>query len=162
MWTFKYSSSHGARLRSWQEPEQELSMRYIKLGRTGLDVSPIALGCMTYGEPGRGYPSWSLAEDKARPLIKQAVEAGINFFDTANMYSQGSSEEILGRALKEFGARDDLVVATKLRNVMRPGPNGAGLSRKAIMAEIDHSLTRLGMDYVDLYQIHRLHPPTPV
>src|SRR3984885_7766506 len=131
MWTFKYSSSHGARLRSWQEPEQELSMRYIKLGRTGLDVSPIALGCMTYGEPGRGYPSWSLAEDKARPLIKQAVEAGINFFDTANMYSQGSSEEILGRALKEF-------------------------------AEIDNSLRRLGMDYVDLYQVHRMDPATPI
>ncbi|HEV7959284.1 MAG TPA: aldo/keto reductase, partial [Acidimicrobiales bacterium] len=105
-------------------------MRYIKLGRTGLDVSPIALGCMTFGEPGRGHPSWSLGEDESRPLIKQAIEAGINFFDTANMYSQGSSEEIVGRALADFADRDDIVVATKLRHPMRPGPNGAGLSRK--------------------------------
>jgi aryl-alcohol dehydrogenase-like predicted oxidoreductase len=137
-------------------------MKYIKLGKTGLDVSPIALGCMTYGDPGRGYPSWSLAEDKARPLIKQAVEAGINFFDTANMYSQGSSEEILGRALKEFAKRDEVVVATKVRHPMSPGPNGAGLSRKAIFAEIDNSLRRLGMDYVDLYQVHRMDPATPI
>jgi 1-deoxyxylulose-5-phosphate synthase len=137
-------------------------MQYVKLGRTGLDVSPICIGAMTYGDPARGHPVWSLDEETSRPLIRHAIEKGINFFDTANMYSQGSSEEILGRALKDFGARDDLVVATKLRNVMRPGPNGAGLSRKAIMTEIDHSLTRLGMDYVDLYQIHRLDPTTPL
>jgi aryl-alcohol dehydrogenase-like predicted oxidoreductase len=104
---------------------------------------------------------WSLDEDASRPLIRHAIEAGINFFDTANMYSQGSSEEILGRALKEFANRDDIVLATKLRHPMRPGPNGAGLSRKAIMTEIDHSLRRLGTDYVDLYQIHRADPMTP-
>jgi aryl-alcohol dehydrogenase-like predicted oxidoreductase len=137
-------------------------MRYIKLGNTGLDVSPIALGCMTYGEPERGHPVWSLPEEESRPLILQAVEAGINFFDTANMYSQGSSEEILGRALRDFADRDDVVIATKLRHPMRPGPNGAGLSRKAIFTEIDHSLRRLGTDYVDLYQIHRMDPSTPI
>jgi 1-deoxyxylulose-5-phosphate synthase len=137
-------------------------MRYIKLGRTGLDVSPIAIGAMSYGEPGRGHPVWSLGEDDSRPLIRHAVEAGINFFDTANVYSQGSSEEILGRALREFADRDDIVIATKARHPMRPGPNGKGLSRKAIMAEIDHSLRRLGTDYADLYQIHRLDNSTPL
>ena len=137
-------------------------MRYVKLGNTGLDVSPIALGCMTYGEPTRGHPAWSLPEDESRPLIKAAVEAGINFFDTANMYSLGSSEEIVGRALKEFADRDWLVIATKVRFPMRPGPNGSGLSRKAILAEIDHSLRRLGADYVDLYQIHRMDHTTPL
>jgi aryl-alcohol dehydrogenase-like predicted oxidoreductase len=137
-------------------------MRYSKLGSTGLEVSPIALGCMTYGEPGRGHPPWSLAEEASRPLIKQAVEAGINFFDTANMYSQGSSEEIVGRALADFTDRDEVVIATKVRHPMRPGPNGAGLSRKAIFAEIDHSLRRLGTDYVDLYQIHRMDTSTPI
>ena len=137
-------------------------MRYVKLGRTGLDVSPIALGCMTYGEPGRGHPSWSLGEEDSRRLIQQALEAGINFFDTANMYSQGSSEEIIGRALGDFGDRDDIVIATKLRHPMRPRPNGSGLSRKAIMTEVDHSLRRLGTDYVDLYQIHRMDHSTPI
>ncbi|MDT7774374.1 MAG: 1-deoxyxylulose-5-phosphate synthase [Pseudonocardiales bacterium] len=137
-------------------------MRYLKLGDTGLDVSPIALGCMTYGEPDRGHPTWSLTEGTSRPLIRQAVEAGINFFDTANMYSQGSSEEILGRALKDFADRDAVVIATKLRHPMRPGPNGSGLSRKAVFTEIDHSLRRLGTDYVDLYQIHRMDPATPI
>jgi aryl-alcohol dehydrogenase-like predicted oxidoreductase len=137
-------------------------MRYVKLGKTGLDVSPIALGCMTYGEPGRGHPVWSLDAEHSRPLIKQAIELGINFFDTANMYSQGSSEEILGGALKDFARRDQIVIATKLRHPMRPGPNGAGLSRKAIFAEIDHSLRRLGTDYVDLYQIHRMDQTTPI
>jgi aryl-alcohol dehydrogenase-like predicted oxidoreductase len=137
-------------------------MRYIKLGRTGLDVSPIALGCMTYGEPGRGHPVWSLGEEQSRPLIKHAVEAGINFFDTANMYSQGSSEEILGRALKDFARRDEVVIATKVRHPMHAGPNGAGLSRKAIFTEIDNSLRRLGTDYVDLYQIHRMDNRTPI
>jgi aryl-alcohol dehydrogenase-like predicted oxidoreductase len=137
-------------------------MDYIKLGSTGLDVSPIAIGAMTYGEPGRGHPVWSLGEDDSRPLIKHALEAGINLFDTANMYSLGSSEEILGRALRDFADRDEVVIATKVRHVMRPGPNGKGLSRKAIMTEIDHSLRRLGTDYVDLYQIHRLDPATPI
>src|SRR5277367_4419366 len=136
-------------------------MEYIKLGTTGLDVSPIAIGAMTYGEPGRGHPAWSLGEADARPLIRHALETGINFFDTANIYSQGSSEEILGRALKDFANRDDVVIATKLRHAMRPGPNGAGLSRKAVMTEIDHSLRRLGTEYVDLYQIHRADPTTP-
>lgn len=137
-------------------------MRYIKLGNTGLDVSPIAIGAMSYGEPERGHPVWSLGEAESRPLIRHALEAGINFFDTANMYSQGSSEEILGRALKDFANRDDIVIATKVRHPMRSGPNGKGLSRKAIMTEIDHSLRRLGTDYVDLYQIHRLDNTTPL
>ena len=137
-------------------------MRYIKLGSTGLEISPIALGAMTYGEPGRGYPAWSLREEDSRPLIKHALEAGINFFDTANMYSLGSSEEILGRALKDYANRDDVVICTKVRHTMRPGPNGQGLSRKAIMAEIDHSLRRLSTDYVDIYMIHRTDNQTPV
>ncbi|MFD5538621.1 aldo/keto reductase [Streptomyces sp. NPDC127079] len=136
-------------------------MQYIKLGTTGLDVSPIAIGAMTYGEPDRGHPVWSKGEQDARPLIQHALEAGINFFDTANMYSNGSSEEILGRALKDFADRDDVVIATKLRHPMRPGPNGRGLSRKAIMTEVDHSLRRLGTDYIDLYQIHRNDHSTP-
>src|SRR3984957_19699221 len=146
-----------------KEPEttqRGIVMRYVKLGASGLDFSSIAIGAMTYGEPGRGYPVWSLDEETSRPLIKHALDAGINFFDTANMYSQGSSEEILGRALKDFANRDEIVVATKLRHPMRPGPNGAGLSRKAIMTEIDHSLRRLGMGYVGIYQIHRADPTT--
>jgi aryl-alcohol dehydrogenase-like predicted oxidoreductase len=137
-------------------------MKYVKLGSSGLDVSPIAIGAMTYGEPGRGHPVWSLDEETSRPLIRHALEQGINFFDTANMYSQGSSEEILGRALRDFADRDSVVVATKLRHPMRDAPNGKGLSRKAIFSEIDHSLQRLGMDYVDLYQPHRMDPSTPL
>jgi len=137
-------------------------MQYITLGNTGLDVSPIAIGAMTYGDPERGHPVWSLDEDRSRPLIKHALERGINFFDTANMYSQGSSEEILGRALRDFADRDAVVIATKLRHPMRSGPNGKGLSRKAIMTEIDHSLRRLGTDYIDLYQIHRNDHNTPL
>jgi aryl-alcohol dehydrogenase-like predicted oxidoreductase len=137
-------------------------MRYLKLGTTGLDVSPIAIGAMTYGDPRRGHPVWSLDEDASRPLIKHALEAGINFFDTANMYSYGSSEEILGRALRDFADRDDVVIATKLRHPMRPGPNGRGLSRKAIITEAEHSLQRLGTDYIDLYQIHRNDHTTPL
>ncbi len=137
-------------------------MDYVKLGRTGLDISPIAIGAMTYGEPSRGHPVWSLPEEESRPLIRHALEAGINFFDTANIYSQGSSEEILGRAIKDFANRDEVVIATKLRHPMRAGPNGKGLSRKAVMAEIDHSLRRLGMDHVDVYIIHRLDPATPM
>lgn len=136
-------------------------MQYVKLGRTGLDVSPICIGAMSYGVPDRGHPYWSLPEPESRAMIRHALEAGINFFDTANLYSQGSSEEILGRALKDMANRDELVVCTKVRHEMRSGPNGRGLSRKAIMAEIDHSLTRLGMDYVDIYMIHRPDTTTP-
>ncbi|WP_405593720.1 aldo/keto reductase [Streptomyces sp. NBC_01092] len=137
-------------------------MQYVKLGSTGLDVSRICLGCMTYGLPDRGAHEWTLDEEASRPLIRQALDAGINFFDTANVYSDGTSEEIVGKALRDFASRDEIVLATKLNGRMRPGPNGAGLSRKAIMTEIDHSLTRLGTDYVDLYQIHRFDPNTPV
>ena len=137
-------------------------MQYTKLGRTGLDVSRIALGCMSFGDPTRGGHAWTLDEESSRPFIRQALDAGINFFDTANVYSDGTSEEIVGRALADMGRRDELVIATKVYSRMRPGPNGAGLSRKAIMAEIDHSLRRLGTDYVDLYQIHRWDPTTPV
>ncbi|WP_394617741.1 aldo/keto reductase [Lentzea sp. JNUCC 0626] len=131
-------------------------MRYTKLA--GMDVSEICLGMMSYGDPKRGGHPWSLPEDESRPLIKAAVDAGINFFDTANVYSDGSSEEITGRALKDFARRDEIVLATKAYNRMHEGPNGAGLSRKAIFAEIDNSLRRLGTDYVDLYQIHRFDP----
>ena len=137
-------------------------MEYVKLGRTGLDVSRICLGCMSYGVPDRGPHPWSLDNDAARPFIKQALDLGINFFDTANVYSDGTSEEIVGRALKEFASRDEIVLATKVHSRMRPGPNGAGLSRKAIMAEVDASLRRLGTDYVDLYQIHRWDDTTPI
>jgi aryl-alcohol dehydrogenase-like predicted oxidoreductase len=138
-------------------------VRYIKLGRTGLDISPVAIGAMTYGEPNRGHPVWSLDEEASRPLIRHALEAGINFFDTANMYSYGSSEEILGRALKDYANRDDVVITTKVRHTMRPGnPNGGGLSRKAIMSEIEGSLRRLGTDYVDIYMIHRFDNDTPL
>src|SRR6267143_446850 len=137
-------------------------MEYVKLGRTGLDVSRICLGCMSYGAADSGNHAWSLAEEDARPFIKRALEGGINFFDTANRYSLGSSEEILGRAIKDFARRDEIVIATKVYGRTRPGPNGAGLSRKAIMAEIDASLRRLGTDYVDLYQIHRWDYETPI
>ncbi len=136
-------------------------MQYIKLGRSGLDVSPICIGCMGFGDPSRGYPSWSIDEESSRALIRQAVEAGINFFDTANMYSNGQSEEIVGRALKDFANRDAVVIATKLSAATRNGPNAVGLSRKAIMSEVDHSLRRLGTDYIDLCQIHRRDQSTP-
>ena len=137
-------------------------MEYTKLGSTGLDVSKICLGCMSFGEPGRGGHPWSLDEDAAGPIIRQALEAGINFFDTANVYSDGSSEEIVGKVLRQHAPRDEVVLATKVNGRVRPGPNGAGLSRKAILAEIDHSLGRLGVDYVDLYQIHRFDHSTPI
>ena len=137
-------------------------MEYVKLGSTGLDVSPICLGCMSFGAPDRGNHAWSLDEETSRPFIRRAVEAGINFFDTANVYSAGSSEEITGRALADFADRDEIVLATKVHGAMRPGPNGGGLSRKAIMTEIDNSLRRLGTDYVDLYQIHRWDYDTPI
>src|SRR5689334_17142142 len=137
-------------------------MEYAKLGRTGLEVSRICLGCMSYGVPDRGNHGWSIDEADSRPFIKRALEGGINFFDTANRYSLGSSEEILGRAIKDFARRDEVVIATKVYGRMRPGPNGGGLSRKAIMREIDDSLRRLGTDYVDLYQIHRWDYDTPI
>jgi aryl-alcohol dehydrogenase-like predicted oxidoreductase len=137
-------------------------MEYVKLGSTGLDVSPICVGCMSFGVPDRGNQPWSLDEEQARPLIRRAVEAGINFFDTANVYSDGTSEEITGRALADFARRDEIVLATKVYGRMREGANGAGLSRKAIFAEIDNSLRRLGTDYVDLYQIHRWDYTTPI
>jgi aryl-alcohol dehydrogenase-like predicted oxidoreductase len=137
-------------------------MEYVKFGKTGLGVSRVCIGCMTYGIPDRGPHPWTLDEEKSRPLIKQAVELGINFFDTANVYSDGTSEEILGRALKEFTRREDVVIATKVNGRRRPGPNGAGLSRKAIFGELDNSLRRLGTDFVDLYQIHRWDPTVPI
>ncbi len=137
-------------------------MDYVKFGKTGLGVSRLCIGCMTYGIPGRGPHPWTLDEDASRPLIKKALDLGINFFDTANVYSDGTSEEIVGRALKDFVKRDDVVLATKVNGRMRPGPNGAGLSRKAILAEIDASLKRLGTDFVDLYQIHRWDPKVPI
>ena len=136
-------------------------MQYTKLGQTGLDVSRVCMGCMGLGDPSRGYPDWALGEEASRPIIRHAVEGGINFFDTANMYANGSSEEILGRALKDFAKRDSVVVATKLMAPMRHGPNALGLSRKAILTEIDQSLRRLGTDYIDLYQIHRRDQRTP-
>ena len=137
-------------------------MQYTKLGNTGLDVSRICLGCMSYGLAGRGNHEWTLGEEASRPFIQRAVEAGINFFDTANVYSDGTSEEIVGRALADLAKRDEIVLATKVNGRMHAGPNGQGLSRKAIMAEIDNSLRRLGTDYVDLYQIHRWDRTVPI
>ena len=137
-------------------------MRYTKLGTTGLEVSALTLGCMSWGDPARGGHPWVLDEDAARAIIKDALEAGVTFFDTANVYSGGSSEEFTGRALNDLAEREDVVIATKVHGRMRPGPNGAGLSRKAILHEIDASLRRLGTDYVDLYQIHRWDPTVPI
>jgi Predicted oxidoreductases (related to aryl-alcohol dehydrogenases) len=137
-------------------------MEYMKLGNTGLDVSRLCLGCMGFGEAGRWIHQWVLNEENSRPIIKKALELGINFFDTANVYSDGTSEEIVGRALKDFANRDEIVIATKVHGRMHEGPNGAGLSRKAILNEIDKSLKRLGTDYVDLYQIHRWDYHTPI
>jgi len=137
-------------------------MRYAKLGKTGLEVSVITLGCMSFGESGgRGRP-WTLDEDACRDIVRLALDAGVNFFDTANVYSSGRSEEITGQALMDFVARDEVVLATKVFMPMRPGPNGAGLSRKAIFAELDASLRRLQTDYIDLYQIHRWDYGTPI
>ena len=137
-------------------------MNYTKLGRTGLDVSRLCLGCMSYGESGRGNHPWTLDEAASRPFLKKALDLGINFFDTANVYSIGSSEEIVGRALLGYARRGEVVIATKVHGRMHKGPNGAGLSRKAILAEIDASLKRLGTDHVDLYQIHRWDPTVPI
>ncbi|CAM3591133.1 putative oxidoreductase YajO [Pseudomonas reidholzensis] len=142
-------------------------MQYVKLGTTGLDISKLCLGCMTFGEPDAGTHPWTLGEDASRPIIRHAVEHGINFFDTANSYSAGTSEVILGKLLKEFTRRDETVIATKVfypANMWQGSskPNEQGLSRKAILASIDASLTRLGVDYVDLYQIHRWDYSTPI
>jgi aryl-alcohol dehydrogenase-like predicted oxidoreductase len=137
-------------------------MDYVRLGNTGMEVSRLCLGCMSFGVPERGNHQWVLDEEKSRPIIKRALELGINFFDTANVYSDGTSEEIVGRALKDFSKREEVVIATKVHGRMHEGPNGAGLSRKAIMNEIDQSLMRLGTDYVDLYQIHRWDYNTPI
>ena len=143
-------------------------MEYRRLGNTGLSVSRICLGCMSYGDPAATVPGstlrweWALRADESRPFFKRAIELGINFFDTANVYSFGASEEITGRALRDFARREEVVIATKVWGVMRAGPNGGGLSRRAILHEIDASLKRLGMDYVDLYQIHRWDGATPI
>ncbi|MGC1384687.1 MAG: aldo/keto reductase [Candidatus Acidiferrales bacterium] len=139
-------------------------MDYVRLGRTGLQVSRICLGCMSYGKASAGilrWP-WTLTEDESRPHIQRALESGINFFDTANVYSDGESERVLGRAIRDFAKRDEVVIATKVWGPVWDGPNGRGLSRKAILSEIDKSLKRLGMDYVDLYQIHRFDYDTPL
>src|ERR1700744_2611419 len=137
--------------------EGRSTLEYQRLGTTGLTVSRICLGCMSYGDPDAKIPGealgwkWALREEESRPFFKRAIELGINFFDTANVYSFGASEEITGRALKALAKREEVVIATKVYNVMRPGPNGRGLSRKAILHEIDASLKRLETDYVDLY-----------
>ena len=137
-------------------------MEYVRLGRSGLEVSRVVLGCMSYGEPGRGAHEWSLPLDQARPFIQRALEAGITTFDTANTYSNGSSEEIVGKVLGESAKRDEVVIATKVFYRMGPGPKGAGLSRAAIFAQVDESLRRLNTDYIDLYQIHRYDPKVPI
>jgi aryl-alcohol dehydrogenase (NADP+) len=137
-------------------------MEYTRLGNTGLEVSRICLGMMSFGDPDRGNHPWSLPEEDSRRLIEKALTSGINFLDTANVYSDGSSEEITGRAIRDFTDRADVVLATKVNGRMHPGPNGAGLSRKAILRELEDSLRRLGTDYVDLYQIHRWDARTPI
>jgi aryl-alcohol dehydrogenase-like predicted oxidoreductase len=137
-------------------------MKYVSFGNTGMSISAVTLGCMSYGESGKGAHAWSMDEATSRPFIEQALDAGINCFDTANVYSLGSSEEIVGRALADMANREDVVIATKVRGRMRDGQFGEGLSRKAIMHEVDQSLTRLGTDYIDLYQIHRWDHRTPI
>ena len=137
-------------------------MEYRRLGRTGLKVSRLCLGCMSFGSPGEGAHPWALGEEASRPILKRAVEVGINFFDTANVYAGGVSEEITGRALRDFARRDEIVIATKAWGTWGKGPNQGGLSRKALFQAIDDSLRRLGTDYVDVYQIHRWDPETPI
>jgi aryl-alcohol dehydrogenase-like predicted oxidoreductase len=137
-------------------------MEKRRLGNSGLQVSRIALGCMSFGDTSRGFSEWSMGDDEAQPFFQQAVDLGINFWDTANVYGLGSSEEIVGRGLRKYARREDIVLATKVNFKMHDGPGGSGLSRKAIMEQIDASLTRLDTDYVDLYQIHRFDPNTPV
>ena len=136
-------------------------MDYVRFGSTGMKVSRICLGCMSYGQPTERW-MWALKEEASRPFIQRALELGINFFDTADVYSNGMSEEVVGRALRDFAKRDEIVLATKVHGVISPGPNNGGLSRKHILAAIDASLTRLGTDYVDLYQIHRWDYETPI
>jgi aryl-alcohol dehydrogenase-like predicted oxidoreductase len=140
----------------------EILMDYSNLGKTGLKVSRLCLGCMSFGVPYRGAHAWTLDEEQARPYIRRSLDVGINFFDTSNSYSDGTSEEILGRAIRDFAERDEVVIATKLFYPQRKDPNGRGLSRKAVMTAIDVSLRRLGMDHVDLYQIHRWDYETPI
>ena len=137
-------------------------MEYTRLGNSGLEISAVTLGCMSYGDPGRGNHAWSLPEEQSRPFIRRALELGITTFDTANVYSNGSSEEIVGRALGDYATREEVVIATKVHGKMRQGPNGGGLSRGHIMEQIDASLRRLGTDYIDLYQIHRWDPLVPI
>jgi 1-deoxyxylulose-5-phosphate synthase len=138
-------------------------MEQVRLGSTGLKVSRLVLGCMSYGDPTtQGAHEWALPDDEAQPFFEQAVELGITFWDTANVYQAGTSEEVVGRAIKRYARREDIVLATKLHGRMHDGPGGQGLSRKAILEQIDASLTRLGTDYVDLYQIHRFDPDCPV
>lgn len=137
-------------------------MDYVNLGKTGLKVSRICLGCMTFGDPGRGRHEWTIPESDSRPIIRHAMEQGINFFDTANEYSGGHSEEILGRAIADFGNRDEVVIATKAYSPWRNAPNTGGLSRKALFHAVDNSLKRLNTDYIDLYQIHRWDDETPI
>ena len=137
-------------------------MQYRRLGTSGLKVSRIALGCMSFGDTSRGFNEWALDDAAAEPIFREAVEAGVTFWDTANVYGHGSSEEIVGRAIRKYASREDIVLATKVFFPMHDGPGGSGLSRKSIMEQIDASLGRLGTDYVDLYQIHRFDPETPV
>jgi aryl-alcohol dehydrogenase-like predicted oxidoreductase len=137
-------------------------MKYTRLGSSGLKVSRIALGCMSFGDTSRGFNEWALDDDSAEPIFRQAVELGVNFWDTANVYGFGTSEEIVGRAIRRYTRREDVVLATKVNFKMHEGPGGEGLSRKAIVEQIDASLVRLGTDYVDLYQIHRFDAETPV
>ncbi len=137
-------------------------MEYVRLGQSGLQVSTVTLGCMSFGTPDRGGHPWSMPEEQSRPFIQRALELGITTFDTADVYSDGTSEEIVGRALRDFAVRAEIVLATKVHGRMRPGPNGGGLSRRHILSAIDDSLRRLGTDYVDLYQIHRWDPETPI
>ena len=137
-------------------------MQYTRLGTSGLKVSRIALGCMSFGDTSRGFNEWALDDEAAEPIFRQTVDLGITFWDTANAYGYGTSEEIVGRAIRKYTRRDDIVLATKVFFKMHDGPGGSGLSRKAIMEQIDASLSRLGTDYVDLYQIHRFDPDTPV
>lgn len=140
----------------------ESALDYVRLGRSGVEISPLAVGCMSFGEPDRGTHAWTLDEERSRELVACALELGLNFFDTANVYSDGSGEEILGRALRDMAARDEIVLATKVHGAMGSGPNRRGLSRKAIMQEVDASLRRLGTDRVDLLQIHRFDPEVPL
>ncbi|WP_158839991.1 aldo/keto reductase [Saccharothrix deserti] len=137
-------------------------MEYTRLGRTGLKVSRIGLGCMSYGNAGAGMHRWTLDEDAAAPFFRQAVELGVTFWDTANVYQGGTSEQFVGRAIGRFSRREDVVLATKVSGKMHEGPGGSGLSRKAILEQVDASLRRLGTDYIDLYYLHRFDPETPV